>query len=1007
MPQPLNTRPSDTDITVPLDTTGTTSAHLAAVRLKSANKHIFRALLSLASAALLIRVAGLLNQIVVSGRFGAGATMDAYFVASTLPILLAQLLDGAIEASVIPVYARIRSQREKEKASILFSTLLNLLIIGTALLTLIMLIFRHQMILLSAPALDPFRTGLAVGLTPFIFPVLLLMVIIGYLECILNAEGQFGWPAYAGMLVPFTTAILVLTAGKALGVVMLCVGMVIGLCLQLCVIILRARRARLTYRLSIDLRNPALGLILMAAWPGFSIALISQASPMIDQIFASFLSAGSISALSYSLKLISVPAGVIFASVGRAMLPYLSRQASAKDLTAFKETLRLYIWAIGITTILLTAFMILLAHPIVQIIFQRGAFSSEDTNRTASTLIGFAAGLAPMSFGFIVSKAFNALGKNRILVYVTIFSVIANAVFDYIFALFWQSVGIALSTSAVYACTMFILLFLLRRMIGKLDLFTPPHEVLAIIWKLGLGQYFVQWITWKQKNSFSISHSTRRQMIRISIILTTFAAGVAGSALNSFYTLRVALGSLIILALLRYHYALLLIWVSLDAFIGSSLPFFNGNNFDTGLTLPTLLLMTCMPIRQTFKRLPALAFLLIFLLWVFVSIAFPVIPVGTFLTEWVLRLDYIAVSVLTIQILTTRQRMMRLIDSILVVCTIISVYGIYGYFTKQNGEVDGTISTLFRISSIFGTNSPSLALFLSLIIPLAIYRAITLRGFKRMGVFVLIILFLVTLVLTFTRAAFISIPLSILVMSFFLPSRKMKVGLLSSMFALASAVVLVATVNHIPIFDRFFSQDITTVNNRTYLWKAVLDHFDPTKLLGEGLDASYVLLTRLQVGFNRGVYGTSPHNLFLGTLYEHGIIGVTLLIAVFAAVFVNLITGMRKATGEHRVLFAVGLAVLINMISQNLDSNDYWIQGIGIYFWIIIALPFALCWSAPKQLSKTDTDQAFLDEETIPRMEVIQQAKTDTDQAFPDEETIPRMKVIQQAKWEHDPMSSL
>ena len=77
------------------------------VILKSANTKIFRALLSIASAALLIRVMGMFNQVVITARFGEGAAMDAYFVASALPIMIAQLLSSAIEASVIPVFAPI------------------------------------------------------------------------------------------------------------------------------------------------------------------------------------------------------------------------------------------------------------------------------------------------------------------------------------------------------------------------------------------------------------------------------------------------------------------------------------------------------------------------------------------------------------------------------------------------------------------------------------------------------------------------------------------------------------------------------------------------------------------------------------------------------------------------------------------------------------------------------------------------------------------------------------
>src|SRR5947209_821098 len=269
------------------------------VLLKSANTKIFRALLSIASAALLIRVMGMFNQIIVTAHFGEGATMDAYFVASSLPIILAQLIDGAIEASVIPGYARVRSRGGSEQASKLFSTLLNLLIICAALLTIGMLIFRHQVILISAPALDPLRTALAYNLTPFIFPALLMLVVVHFLESILNAEGQFGWPAYAGLLIPVTTAILVVAFGKSQGVLMLCIGTLTGLCLQLGVIMVRARQANIVYRPILDLRNREIGLILAAAWPVLLGALMSQASPLVDQIFASYFSTGSISALSY------------------------------------------------------------------------------------------------------------------------------------------------------------------------------------------------------------------------------------------------------------------------------------------------------------------------------------------------------------------------------------------------------------------------------------------------------------------------------------------------------------------------------------------------------------------------------------------------------------------------------------------------------------------------------------------------------------------------------------
>ena len=966
--------PEDTDKVESLST----SVLMAAVRLKSANKYIFRALLSIASAALLIRVMGMFNQVVVSARFGAGANMDAYFVASTLPILMAQLMGSSVESSVIPVYARMRSKGRKEQASILFSSLLNILFIGTLLLVVLMLIFRQPLLQLSAPGLSTNTAELAANLAFFIFPVFCLMVVIGFLECILNAEGQFGWPAYAGMLVPLTTSFLVLIFGKSLGVVTLCIGMALGLCLLFSFFILRVRRAKIRYRPVIEWRNPEIISVFIIAWPALLTALISQASPLVDQMFASFLSQGSISAINYALKLYSVPVGVIFASVGRAVLPYLSRQAAIKDMKAFKETLRLYVWAVGIGTMILTAFMIVLAHPIVKILFQHGAFTTTDTNNTSITLIGFLIGLTPMGIGFVVVKAFSALGKTRVLLFVTIFSVFANALFDYIFGRLWQSFGIALATSAVYICTSIIVLVTLSRMIGNLHLFSPPPEIQKVLLKMSLGPNYSRWMVWKRKAAqfFNISYKTRQSIIRIILAIMVFVGGVVGVILNDLTALKAAFGSIVILALLRYRLVLLLAWIMIDVFIGSSVSFFNGSNFDSGLTLPVVLLMFYFPIKRTFQRMPALAFLLAYLFWVLASISVSSMSAGAFLTIWFIFLDYVAVSVLTINALTTQKRLTLIVDAILLLSTIIALYGIYGYFTKQNGIPDAQIPSLFRISSIFSQTPTALAIFLTVVIPLSFYRATTLKGIKRVIGWLLIILLLITLVLTFSRGAFVSAAVSILVIILFLPSRKMRVSMISGIIVLASLGALAVTVANIPIFTRFFNQDISSLNGRTYLWNAILDHFDPTRLLGNGLNASNALLTNLRVGTGANVIATAPHNLFLGTLYDQGVIGLILLLLVFIVLTVSLIAGIRNTTGDRRMLFVTALAVLASILVQAFESNEIWNQAVGIYFWIVMSLPFALCWSiTQKPSSEVDQEIRDVEETTVPRMKALRLEK--------------------------------
>jgi len=955
----------------------------AVLSSRAMNRQIFRALLSLASAALLIRMTGLLNQVVVSSRFGAGPRMDAYFIASAVPILMASLLASAIESSVIPIYLRVRTQGTKEEAFRLFSTLLNLLILSTALITLVMLLFRSQVVILSAPGSLSSTIALAASLTPFIFPAFALMAVISYLECILNAEGQFGWPAYAGMLVPLTTAVFVFTTGRAIGIVMLCVGMIAGLCLQLGVFLIRAYRAGLAYRLVLDIRIPEIGLILKAALPVLVAALIGQATNLIDLIFSSFLPSGSISALNYALKLTSVFTGVIFVSVGRAILPYLSRQASANNMTGFKNTLRLYIWIVGIGTTVLSVLAVVLAHPVVHILFQRGAFTATDANRTAITFIGFALGLTPIALVFIVLRAFSALGKTGVFLRITLCSLLLNAIFDYIFSRIWQSEGIALSTSAAFVCTMFILFFILHRTIGELHIFTPPSEIVDVLRKVGKRLGFSQRKTRSSPVSaassvlvipakesfpmFSIPYRVQRQITRFGIIILVFAAGVAGVFLNSLYALRISLASIILFALMRYNYLLLIIWVLING--PNAMPIFRGSNILIGLTAPTLLLMTSMPVKQTLKRLPALSFLAVYLLEAAATIAVSPFGLGPSLTAWVLSLDCLAVSILAINVLNTRRRLLVCIDIFLLLSVGIALYGIYSFITRQNGIVD-SYTSLFRTFSIFNT-AGGLALFLALVIPLALYRTFTLQGILRIISLIGVFIFLVAAVLTFSRAEYISIPVSIAVMAWLVPSRQMRNALLSGVCVVVVVMILLTTIGNVPLLSRFASSDIATLNGRTILWQAVLSNFDATHLLGNGIRASDVLLINLHVGgiAGQGGIGTSPSDLFVGTLYDEGIIGLLLIILVFLALTVNLVAGMRKASGERRMLFVVALAVLASVVIHSLNSNDFWDQAISVYIWIIMVLPFALCWTETEKEDKSDADSSNMP--TEPRLQAI------------------------------------
>jgi murein biosynthesis integral membrane protein MurJ len=926
----------------------------AARRDLNINRQILRAVFGLMSGTLLIRAMGMVKQVVISPRFGAGVAMDAYFVASGLPLTAAGIIMATIELSVIPTYARAQRDSARDHLSTLFSTLLNLLLVGAVLFCAILFAFRRQLVFLSAPALDPTRINLALYLWPLVLLTCALMVVGGLLESVLNAEGWFALPATAGALIPLTIAVLVMVAGESFGIAALCWGMVVGTSLQIAVLSICLIQKRIAYRLVIDLGLPEIRAILAAAWPMVLGASISQAAPLIDQAFASSLSVGGVSALEYALKIMSMPNGVVFASLGRAALPYLSRQAVTNDIQALKGTLRLYLWIVTIGTLAGTLALLELAHPVVAILFQRGAFTSQDALLTANTLRGFLIGLVPMAWNFLLIKAFGALGKTRVTMYIGVATVSADIVFDAIFIHFWQAFGIALATSIVSACSSMIFLFMLRREIGSLDLLTLPPELSHALRHFGRLHVrncasilpYARLAAWKRGDRFRSLVCLRQTLAPLGIMCAALATGIASSLLDPLIAVGLGVVLVCTLAFLRYPYLLVIAWALVAAFVSFTRTNLNTNP-DELLIPATLVLLLATPTVHVFRRVPGLAVFFIYLLWVLAGIGISPVDTVTFMKNWLIFLTYVGISVLTVVVLTARHRMEKLISALLLLSTLVAGFSIYAFATHQFSGLDASAAQ-YRVASVFTTDAPTLALLICMMIPLVVYRSITCQGWARVLTLILVALLIVVVGLTLTRSAFISLPLSVLVMAFCVPSFRTRLAILGGILGTGAVAIFLAVIVQVPLFARFMAADVATANGRTIVWNILLSHLDLSRLLGTGLNGHEALLDRVPVGpggvMVAGGIGDSAFNVFLGALFDHGVVGASLLVLVFVILAVHLVVGVRRSTGDQRVLFAAVLAVYVNFLVQNLDAEALWVPGIGFYFWLIVALPFAQHW---------------------------------------------------------------
>jgi putative peptidoglycan lipid II flippase len=177
-----------------------------------------------------------------------------------------------------------------------------------------------------------------------------------------------------------------------------------------------------------------------------------------------------VSWLGYAFRLMYLPLGIFGASIATASLPLIARRAAGKDIAGMRDAVASGLAMMLTLNVPATVGLIVLAHPIVALLFERGQFTAADTTATAGALMAYAVGLTGYSVVKIASPTFYALGQSRTPVLVSVLSVLANAALNLLLVREYGYRGLALGTSVTALLNAGLLLVLLRRQLGGLGL---------------------------------------------------------------------------------------------------------------------------------------------------------------------------------------------------------------------------------------------------------------------------------------------------------------------------------------------------------------------------------------------------------------------------------------------------------------------------------------------------------------------------------------------------------
>jgi len=413
-------------------------------------RKILNAAASVAACSALVGLASTGKELAVARWFGRSDALDAYLIAYLLPSFLVTLVAGSFNAAMIPTLIEVREREGEEAAQRLFSGVMAVslgLLVGVSVV--VGLLAPYFLPILGS-GFSPAKLMLTRRLLYILLPFIFLSGLAVVWTAILNAGEQFGLPALSAILTPLSIIGFLLLLGKAWGTFTLAAGTVTGVGLQAALLgsLLRKRGVRLEPRWYGW--DPNLRKVIGQYAPMLAGALLMGSTELVDQSMAAMLEPGSVAALNYARKIISLFIVVGAAPVGNAALPYFSQMVASHDWRGCRHTLRVYSRLIVLVTVPITLALVVFSHPLIRILFQRGAFTAADTG-VVSRVQAFLSLQIPFYFLTILGvRLISALKKNFVLMIVSGVNMVLNVVFNLILMRYWGVAGIALSTSFVY-----------------------------------------------------------------------------------------------------------------------------------------------------------------------------------------------------------------------------------------------------------------------------------------------------------------------------------------------------------------------------------------------------------------------------------------------------------------------------------------------------------------------------------------------------------------------------
>ena len=409
---------------------------------------------------------GLFRETLIGSVYGQGYESDVLNTASQIPLLFFDMTLGvAILSTFVPVFNNFLLKDGRERAEKFACNFISFITLAAMLISVLGIIFSKQIVGFIAGGYETGKILETAGLLKILFPSIIFTAVAFVSVGLLQSYGEFNVPSLISLVSNSVMILYLFVFGDRFGLMGVAFSMFVAWTLQFFVQIPSLYKKGFRYRFSFNLRDKGIGEVAKLALPVLVSSWVQPVCTLINTKIGSTLGDGIVSGLNWANKIYIIMVGVFAYAVTNFIFPKLSRQSAGGDDDGFAKTTRSSLgWTLFIIGFIASLF-VALSEPIIKVVFERGAFTAENTKVTATALYYYSFGMMGYAVCEILNKSFYAIKDGVTPMIVSILGVIVNigSMLLLVFVFKKEIGGLALATtiSSVFIAAM--LMFMINR----------------------------------------------------------------------------------------------------------------------------------------------------------------------------------------------------------------------------------------------------------------------------------------------------------------------------------------------------------------------------------------------------------------------------------------------------------------------------------------------------------------------------------------------------------------